>query len=164
MLGCGKDNKHAGECPAVEVLFSPRGGVTESMVTSIDEAKQSVRIHAFAFTSVPIVEALLRAKERDLTVEAVVDRENLRNPNSVINKLNAHGIPVYIDSKHAIQHNKVIIIDNTIVFTGSFNLSKGAEENNAENSVAITDTKIAELYFENFNLHKEHSKPYSVEH
>jgi phosphatidylserine/phosphatidylglycerophosphate/cardiolipin synthase-like enzyme len=42
-------------------------------------------------------------------------------------------IPTYIDSKHTIAHNKIMIIDKATVITGSFNFTKAAEEKNAEN-------------------------------
>jgi phosphatidylserine/phosphatidylglycerophosphate/cardiolipin synthase-like enzyme len=43
------------------------------------------------------------------------------------------GVPTFIDTKHAIAHSKVMIIDGDTVITGSFNFSKAAEESNAEN-------------------------------
>jgi phosphatidylserine/phosphatidylglycerophosphate/cardiolipin synthase-like enzyme len=41
------------------------------------------------------------------------------------------GIPVYIDAKHAIAHNKVMVINGQIVVMGSFNITKAVEEKNA---------------------------------
>ena len=60
------------------------------------------------------------------------------------------GIPVKIDAKHAIAHNKVMIIDGETVITGSFNFTKAAEENNAENLLRIHDKKLAERYIGNW--------------
>lgn len=68
-----------------------------------------------------------------------------------------HGIPVYVDGKEAIQHNKVMIIDSEIVITGSFNFTKAAEERNAENVLVIRSKEMAKMYLENWNKHKEHS-------
>jgi len=42
-------------------------------------------------------------------------------------------------------HNKVMIIDGEAVITGSFNFTKGAEENNGENFLIIHDEKLASL-------------------
>jgi phosphatidylserine/phosphatidylglycerophosphate/cardiolipin synthase-like enzyme len=149
------------ECPTVTVRFSPKGGVTQSIVDGIKASEHDIYVQAFSFTSVPIAEALVDAKRRGKTVEAVLDRENLRNKNSALNYLYTNGITIYIDDRHAIAHNKVLVVDKTFVFTGSFNLSKGAEEHNAENSITIHDVKVAELYFENWTLHKNHSYLYS---
>ena len=43
------------------------------------------------------------------------------------------GIPTKIDALHAIAHNKIVIVDGAVVVTGSFNFTKQAENNNAEN-------------------------------
>jgi phosphatidylserine/phosphatidylglycerophosphate/cardiolipin synthase-like enzyme len=51
-------------------------------------------------------------------------------------------IPTYIDDKHAIAHDKIIIIDREIVITGSCNFTKAAEEKNAENVLIITDKSL----------------------
>jgi phosphatidylserine/phosphatidylglycerophosphate/cardiolipin synthase-like enzyme len=56
------------------------------------------------------------------------------------------GIPTYIDDKHAIAHNKIMIIDREIVVTGSFNFTKAAEEKNAENVLIIRDKGLAKVY------------------
>ena len=45
--------------------------------------------------------------------------------------------PTHIDAKHAIAHNKIMIIDQATIITGSFNNTKAAEEKNAENLLVI---------------------------
>ena len=71
------------------------------------------------------------------------------------------GIPTFIDAAHAIAHNKVMVIDGETALTGSFNLTKAAEEENAENLLVIRDESIAEKYQRNWDLHRGHSKPYA---
>jgi phosphatidylserine/phosphatidylglycerophosphate/cardiolipin synthase-like enzyme len=164
LLACGKQNNAPSannQCPEISVKFSPNGGATQAIVDNIDSANDSVRLHGFSFTSKPIAEALVRAYQKGRSVEVVVDRDNLRNEHSVLPYLNDNNISIWIDSRHAIAHNKVIIIDNKITFTGSQNFSRGGEENNAENSIRIVDEQTASLYYENFNLHRQHSKVYS---
>lgn len=70
------------------------------------------------------------------------------------------GIPVKIDAQHAIAHNKVMIIDGETVITGSFNFTKAAEENNAENLLVIRDKKLAEQYTKNWQERERHSEVY----
>jgi phosphatidylserine/phosphatidylglycerophosphate/cardiolipin synthase-like enzyme len=70
------------------------------------------------------------------------------------------GIPTFIDDKHAIAHNKVMVIDGRIVITGSFNFTKAAEESNAENLLIIDDAQLAQKYARNWQEHLEHSVPY----
>jgi phosphatidylserine/phosphatidylglycerophosphate/cardiolipin synthase-like enzyme len=47
-------------------------------------------------------------------------------------------------------HHKVIIIDDQIVITGSYNFSKSAKTRNDENTLVIHSPEIAGLYREEF--------------
>jgi len=69
-------------------------------------------------------------------------------------------IPTFIDSKHAIAHNKIMIIDKATVITGSFNFTKSAEERNAENLLVIKSKDLAKLYLDNWGEHREHSEDF----
>jgi len=71
------------------------------------------------------------------------------------------GIPVLIDAEHAIAHNKVTVIDDRTVLTGSFNFSKAAEEKNAENLLVLKKSpELAQAYIANINTHAAHAHPY----
>ena len=59
-----------------------------------------------------------------------------------------------------IAHNKIMIIDVQTVLTGSFNFTKPAEENNAENLLVIHDPALAAKYTANWQLHQKHSESY----
>ena len=66
------------------------------------------------------------------------------------------------DDKHAIAHNKVIVIDSATVITGSFNFTKGAEEKNAENLNVIKEApELVQAYTQNIMAHVAHSHPYT---
>jgi len=67
---------------------------------------------------------------------------------------------VKIDSEHAIAHNKVMVIDGVTVITGSFNFTKAAEENNAENLLVIHDKALADRYMKKWQDHAGHSEVY----
>jgi len=68
---------------------------------------------------------------------------------------------MYIDGSHAIAHNKIMIIDKIKIITGSFNFTKAAEEMNAENLLIISSKELANLYLDNWQQHKGHSKGYA---
>jgi phosphatidylserine/phosphatidylglycerophosphate/cardiolipin synthase-like enzyme len=66
---------------------------------------------------------------------------------------------VRIDSRHAIQHNKYIVIDGTSVETGSFNYSAAAAHSNAENALVIwNNPALAAQYTQNWELHWGHAE------
>ena len=69
-------------------------------------------------------------------------------------------IQTYIDAAHAIAHNKIIIIDQETVITGSFNFTRAAEEKNAENLLIMRNRELAKVYIDNWYRHREHSEKY----
>ncbi len=83
------------------------------------------------------------------------------NPRSIVLPISrAHaGIPTFIDDKHAVAHNKMII-DKTGVIAGSVNFTKAAEEKTAENLIIIQSKDLAQKYIENWEKHKAHSEYY----
>ena len=93
-------------------------------------------------------------------VEALLDKSQKSERYTSATFLKNAGIPTYIDDKHAIAHNKIMVIDQETVITGSFNFTKAAEEKNAENVLVIRSKELAKIYMENWNKHKEHSTMY----
>ena len=142
------------------VFFSPRGGCTEAVVSTISQAKSEILVQAYSFTSAPIAKALVDAHKRGVHVQIILDRSQRKERYSSADFTAHAGIPTYIDAAHAIAHNKVMIIDKAVVITGSFNFTKAAEEKNAENLLVLRSKELARGYIENWERHKEHSESY----
>jgi phosphatidylserine/phosphatidylglycerophosphate/cardiolipin synthase-like enzyme len=143
------------------VFFSPKGGVTEAVVHELGNAKNEILVQAYSFTSAPIAKALVDAHKRGLKVTVILDRSQRSTKYSSADFVNHAGIPIYIDAKHAIAHNKIMIIDQAVVITGSFNFTKAAEEKNAENLLVIKgNTELVKKYLANFKEHLGHSESY----
>jgi len=156
-------------CPAADIIlnntqtkiyFSPKGGCTEAIVDQIEKARTDILVQAYSFTSTPIAKALVDAHKRGVKVEAILDKSQKKEKYTSATFLKNAGIPTFIDSNHAIAHNKIIIIDRAIVITGSFNFTKAAEEKNAENLLIINSKELAKTYIENWAKHREHSDSY----
>ena len=152
--------KTASEEISLAVYFSPNGGVTSAILKEIDLAKTSIKVQAYGFTSKPIASSLVDAKKRGVLVSVILDRSNISQTTSQLSYLKNHGVSLFIDSSHSIAHNKVIIIDDFSVITGSFNFTNNAETRNAENIVIIHDKKTNSVYTENWINHSKHSKPF----
>lgn len=143
----------------IEVYFSPDGGCTKAITKEIDGAKRDIKVQCYSFTSGPIVWSLIRAKRRGVKVRILVDHHQGEDK---VEQLEKFGVEVLSDSKHAIAHNKVMVIDGEIVVTGSFNFTYAAEKRNAENLLIIRDKGIAQKYGLNWSRHKTHSVEYKV--
>lgn len=143
-----------------DVRFSPRGGATQLVVDTLAQAKSAVLVQAYSFTSEPIAQALVSAHQRGVRVEVILDKSQRTENDSMATLVANAGISVFIDAAHAIAHNKVMVIDDAIVITGSFNFTKSAEERNAENLLMLHDRALAVKYTTNWQQHRAHSQPY----
>jgi phosphatidylserine/phosphatidylglycerophosphate/cardiolipin synthase-like enzyme len=144
----------------VEVCFSPQGGCTDAINKALHQARQEILVQAYSFTSAPIAKALLDAYKRGVKVQVILDKSQKTQKYSSAIFLKNSLIPTFIDAKHAIAHNKIMVIDRETVITGSFNFTKAAEEKNAENVLIIKDKALAKIYIENWEQHKGHSEKY----
>ena len=56
------------------------------------------------------------------------------------------GVPVRVDYRYAIMHNKFIVADGQTVELGSFNYTAAAGDKNAENVLVLHDSAVAQRY------------------
>lgn len=131
-----------------EVAFSPHGGGADLILRVIASASREIRVAAYSFTSRPIGRALVAAHKAGVDVKVVADHSQIgKSTHSVIDDLAAAGVGVSIDTLHAIQHNKYMIVDGKTVQTGSFNYTASAESRNSENVLVFWDSpQLAETY------------------
>lgn len=142
----------------IKVCFSPNGECTEAIIAEITAAKREILIQAYSFTSAPIAKALVAAHKRGIIIQAILDKSQRSQRYTSATFLNNAGILTLIDSRHAIAHNKIMIVDEEVVITGSFNFTKAAEQKNAENLLIIKNKELAKTYLANWKRHREHSE------
>jgi phosphatidylserine/phosphatidylglycerophosphate/cardiolipin synthase-like enzyme len=140
------------------VCFTPGMDCTQLIVKTLQEAKDSIFLQAYSFTSAPIAKAVVEAKQRGVAVFVILDKsQSPKNKYSSAKYLLDNNIETYIDYKPAIAHNKIIIVDGAIVLTGSFNFTRAAQLHNAENFIIIRDKELAKLYLANWHDRCERS-------
>lgn len=125
--------------PATEEAFSPHQGSTALIVRTIGEARHSVRVAAYSFTSRQIAQALIDAHGRGVDVRVVLNKSQRSSRSSMAAKVAESGLPVRFNSHYAIMHDKFIIVDDVTLETGSFNFTQAAENRNAENVLVVHD-------------------------
>jgi len=156
---------HIAPPASIEVGFSPNGGAQELILKAIATAKSSIHVLAYSFTSKPVASALLVAHKRGVKIYVVVDKSQRTEKYTSATFLANQGIPVRIDAKHSIQHNKVLIIDQQHIQTGSYNYSSAADRSNAENAIVIwANPQLAQLYLVDWMKHWEHAEAYPVKY
>jgi len=157
--------RQIGGLPSVEVYFSPKGGCTDAIVNELKKARHEILLLAYSFSSKPVAQALLEAKNRGVRVEIVLDRSQEMEKYSDLPFFVEQKLAPLIDAQHAIAHNKVMLIDERTIVTGSFNFTHQAETENGENMLIIKGHHdLMTLYRQNFHVHKNHSQPAGQQH
>ena len=169
----GEDSRFAGgrqQVPpavaedGIAVYFSPEGGAAAAIIRLVGKARRSVRVQAFMFTDDRIRDALIDARRRGVLVELIMDAKNSVIKGSERRALRRAGITVYIHPEPVSMHSKVILIDDALLITGSFNLTWSADRKNVENLMILRDKPgIAKAYLEQFKKLKAKSKRYATQ-
>ena len=134
-----------------QVLFSPKGGCTDAIVKQVEQSTKTIDIMMYSFSSRPIIQALDKAKERSVVIRVLLDKGQETQKYAKGRYLAARGIAVKYDTGKGLMHNKVGIFDGKLMFTGSFNWTAQAENNNAENLLLIDDPALISKFQERFD-------------
>ncbi len=149
----------SGDAVAAQVLgvyFTPPAGAGKALVHWIDDARQEVLVQAYGFTHNAIAQAVLRAHQRGVRVAVLLDQKSSSTNRYVIDLLQSNQVELRFDGEHAIAHNKVMVIDQRIVVTGSFNFTNSADTRNAENLLVLESPALAARYHANWQTHWAH--------
>jgi phosphatidylserine/phosphatidylglycerophosphate/cardiolipin synthase-like enzyme len=151
----------------VEVVFTPWDDAEGAIVRALDEAKKSLHVQAYVLTSRSIAQALQSAQSRGVAVEILADRDMMeRSDTSLLPRLAGGGIPVWLETRYAAAHNKVILIDvgqpDAAVITGSYNFSWSAQARNAENLLILRgNPALVQRYLDNWLRHRSEAEKMS---
>ena len=144
----------------VESLFSPDDGVAQAIIAHLSEATTSIAFLAFSFTSDAIADALISRARNGVSVSGVMEEAQVNsNTGSEYERLRMEGVMVRLDGNRRNMHNKVMIIDERIVITGSYNFTASGERRNDENILIVEDQELATRYMSEFKKIFDHSRP-----
>jgi phosphatidylserine/phosphatidylglycerophosphate/cardiolipin synthase-like enzyme len=128
-------------CPAEDQRV---GGLDEWIATDLLTARTQVDVVAYELNAEPIVNALIELRKRDIIVRVVTDTDNANL--SAIHRLRRNGISVVEDKRSGLMHNKFIVIDGRVVYTGSMNFTSNGVYCNNNNLVRIESPLLAANY------------------
>lgn len=143
----------------VQVFFGPEDNVISELSRLVDGAQQSIRFMAFSFTHEALGFIMRVQAGAGLDVAGIFESLGSKTIYSELRAFLCAGVPARVDGNPRLLHHKVIVIDETIVATGSFNFSANADQNNDENLLVIASPEIARLYIEEFNRRWEEARP-----
>ncbi len=135
--------------------------LADVIINRIQKAQKSLDACFYSITRDDIIQALVDAYNRGVSVRFIGENENKKDD---MLKLEQAGIPVITDDfgrndGNGYMHNKFIIADyrgtdtgaDDWLLTGSANATYSGTENNAENLIVINDQALCAAYTKEFN-------------
>ena len=135
----------------IETYFSPDDDTAQRLIELVLSAEESIEFLYYSFTSDGIADALLFQASQGIRVRGVFDAYQERTGlGGEYQHLRDQELDVYLDAHPEKLHHKVMIIDESIVVTGSYNLTRSAEVQNDENTLILHDRNCAEIFLGEF--------------
>lgn len=153
-------------------LFAPDDDLRAELIKIIDAEKEAIHSAVFMVTEREIAQALIRAKQRGVQVQLIVDVGCLKDKASKIPLLAAHNCTIYLydptlsDAKgsNSLMHHKFALFKNNkgshVVWTGSYNFTKAASETNRENVIVARKKHLYDRYLHHFEQLRDKSYRY----
>ncbi|MBI2659980.1 hypothetical protein HYX07_02365 [Candidatus Woesearchaeota archaeon] len=135
----------------IQNYFCPEDDCASRIANEIKNAEGSVKAAFFTFTNEKIADELLKAQSRGVDVSVLIESRQRNVKNSQYQRLKNFGLEIKLDSNKYTMHHKVLIIDDKITITGSFNPTLSADTKNDENVLVFHNEKIAGKFTEEFS-------------
>lgn len=133
-----------------EAHFAPRESVYQRIVRALDATRRRADLAVFTITDDRITRAILAAHQRGVALRIVSDNDKANDLGSDIERLARAGVPVRIDRTPVHMHHKFAIFDEHTLLNGSFNWTRSATEENAENILLTGDETLVKAYAAEF--------------
>jgi phosphatidylserine/phosphatidylglycerophosphate/cardiolipin synthase-like enzyme len=145
-----------------KIFFSQTDNIPALLIDLINQEQKSIKAAYYSFTIEDIADALIKAHNKGIKVEIIIDSSNLQNKSKAVEKLINNKLPFqvyYCSSKEfkSLMHHKFIIFEEQPdlpdggVVTGSFNCSRAAAERHWENIVVLEGKDAMLQYIQEFD-------------
>ncbi|GMW02516.1 MAG: hypothetical protein AMXMBFR84_36520 [Candidatus Hydrogenedentota bacterium] len=150
--------KSSGAIPAVEsgaiqVYFAPGSQDTsdeidDALIAVLRAADSSLACAFYDFEWEPAADVLVAQHQRGIRVRIVSDSDY--DDRSAVQQCVAAGIPVTFDEREPFMHNKFVVVDNRIVWTGSTNVTRNCLFRNDNNALRLESRDLAANFASEF--------------
>jgi phosphatidylserine/phosphatidylglycerophosphate/cardiolipin synthase-like enzyme len=122
--------------------------VDDELVRLIDSAERYMYLAVYNFNKTSIVQAVLRAYQRNIDVRVVGDIDEFYT--SGYQTMYFNNINMTLGNASGIQHDKFAIVDDKYVFMGTGNISETDMVRNNNNWYIIGNAQIVKMYKDEF--------------
>lgn len=134
--------------------FSPGDDCRNKIISLINNAKKTIKICVFTISDNKIVQAILDAHKRGISITIISDNDKSNDKGSDINYLSDKGIEVILDHSAHHMHHKFALFDEKILLNGSFNWTRSASNVNQENILVTAEPELVSDFVEQFQILK----------
>lgn len=134
--------------PVPAYLFSPGSDSENRLARIIDAARRTVDAVTFTFSSKPLGDAIVRARQRGVKVRFIMD-EAMAKDSAIAKYVFDSGVDFRVRrgrTDKGAMHNKFAILDGQLLETGSFNWTRNASVNSFENIAFVSDQGAVKAY------------------
>ncbi len=129
----------------IKNYFCPRHPCRELIINELNQAKHSIYFLTFTFTDTEIANVLKEKHKQGLQVKGLI--ENFQSKTYWVHPIIQNFTYVHTGE---FQHNKIFIIDEKTVITGSYNPTRAAHTINNENILVLNQPEVARKYIDYF--------------
>jgi cardiolipin hydrolase len=137
--------------PHFEASFSPGDTCRGRILHYLAQSKKQVDICVFTITDDRITEGIIEAHRRGIRVRIISDNTKAGDRGSDVEKFERAQVPVRLDTSPHHMHHKYALFDDGYLLTGSFNWTRSASKNNAENIVITNETSLVRAFSTHFD-------------
>lgn len=127
----------------------PESNAIIPLIDALDSG-DGLDIAMYSLTDDDIKAAILAARDRGVEIRIYLEKQSACGSGADAADYYTAGIPLKVDSRSGLMHNKFAVLGSDTVITGSYNWSASADERNWENLLVIQSSTIAADYETNF--------------
>ena len=121
----------------------------DALVALIDASTTRLDLSLYEFNLDAVVDAVLAAGDRGVEVRMVGDGDEIHDPG--YEALTEAGIPIVMrNPQDRIMHNKFVVVDEQVVWTGSTNITTNGTFRNNNNALLIESPELAGHFSDEF--------------
>ena len=125
----------------------------------LNDATKSLDICVFTISCHELANAALKLHKTGIPVRIITNEEHEALSGSQIERFQREGIIVRHDKTSFYMHHKFVLVDGTVLITGSFNWTRQAVMGNRENVLITNNAEIVGPYVDEFEKLWELYKP-----
>ncbi len=138
-----------------DALFTRTRSIADAIETLLRGARHSIDAALYRFTNPRLAQALNDACLDGVRVRLVTDRGKYEEGNGTQELLSRIHFPFrHIcgrEGEGSKMHHKFVLLDDSVLLTGSYNWTAASEEKNYENLLVLHDPKLIEIHREEFD-------------